>query len=736
MKIHRWGLIVLCLLLAACGKEKEQAPQEESAAPVMTSLHDVIDQCFFTTSERISETETDTGFEIRFRNAGENAETVHVLTVEELRNDPANGTVSGEERRDAFLRLHPDMESYAVYENAYHILSEDISVLYCKYKGKQFCITETGAQDGALADAIRFAAGLGYETLCTYQRYENGDDAWDNRVSGRLSFLRDIGEEKRIVIEMEKTGETEKDGRTEDVLSAWVRREDEAAVIQTFDVRTQQYEFRFEDFNCDGYEDFTAVEYYGAGAGSAQHFLWSPEKQAFCEADASLSAYTGYDMDPAASLLHIYREKSVLNEEGKTIRWTGAETYEPVSEYAFLLSDDWKTLHAACTLHGENGDTAQVEADYDYEQIQYYMEELRALAGLKLCWENRVTLADGSTCRLLYGEEPMYIGGIPASDARVGTLYVLDDADRLLCRHVLTADAPAAESEFRTIAWDGYEYGKAPEGVTGTFIIRFEDGSEFAMKEPELTGTLQVEERAQLAAFAQSPEKWLKKLPDAGLYYYYAAADFNRDGRLEMALVCLDANGNLELGSVTEYREDGSFAEIPLKAANGRELLDITEYGNGPAYFSADGAEAVYLMWGNRYTKDDRKHYITGSALRCSGKELVQEALAERYVETDDRGHKHFADSYAGPDGSMEQGENDRLFAASKERILAGFRAGEAGEQSLMKGCYQIKWHADFVWEQEGPTEFEALSTEEREELLLSLYKGWRTCSAGDILFR
>lgn len=301
------------------------------------------------------------------------------------------------------------------------------------------------------------------------------------------------------------------------------------------------------------------------------------------------------------------------------------------------------------------------------------------------------------------------------------------------------------------------EKAESAGGEQGTLTLIFQDGTRTVIGEKELLGELPEEEAAQLAAFAASPERWLAKLPDAGLYYYYAVTDLDADGQLEIPLVCLDAEGGAQLCAVTEYAGDGEFVSVSPEPAGkalldgaGPRILDITEYSNGPAYFGAAGktsgpaadeadpesrrgGRSFYLMWGNRYTRDDRKHFLTGSALAAEEEKLLQIPLVERFVETDDRGHRSCSDSWAetgedGLPGEMKPAEEDRLFGAAQERIRTF-----AGED-LQRGYYQIKWHADFVWEQGGPLEIETEEESAVKALLESLYRGWRAGSLEAIL--
>ncbi len=720
----RFLLVILAagVLLAGCGKKNKNAAAPgggdtasygvvEKIPDVRThALYPLIDKCFYASSERISETITDGGFEILFKNTASDPETVHSLTVRET--EPLPLLHSEAEYRDHFEKQYPDLKRYSVYEKARHILTEDASVLYCRTDGKEYTITSSPAENGSFSDAVRFAGGFGTDELCVYKKFANGDFSWDDMKDGELLFRRDLcvpggqgaGGSEILQLFVRETGKTEADTAEnqdpENVLEVSVYRGDQAVPgegmhkqekpLQTFEVTTAARKFIFEDFNCDGFEDLTVVRQETASSRTAAHYLWIPGEQCFRRAPEKLEEYDGYETDPDAGILHLFRQTSILDSEGEYIRWTGAEEYEVLSRYRYCLSDDRSGLEFEILLQAD-GLSYQKTCVYDYDFAQLYMEEIRRLAEPALKWTGEITPAGaGKPCRLVYNEKDLTVGGHPAGKAKTGVLYLLDPEGRYMHSIRLTSLSPCS----------GWHTEKTAD-ASAVLVLEYEDGQKIRLTERELAGTVSEEEEEQLRVFADHAAQWADRHKEAGLYYFYAVTDFDRDGQLEMSVVCLDSNGRAVSASLTEAgRETGESGFVSFSwEADQEGIQDITELGSSLLIRGKEPDTPVWLFCGNRYTSDNLEHTYPITAVTFQEERVSQHTAAERFVLTDDRGYDTV---------------DDTLF--TPEQIAAAEAVG---------GSYQICWYTDFVWNEGGPLEIEQLEPEKRTALLRRLYRGW-----------
>lgn len=321
-------------------------------------------------------------------------------------------------------------------------------------------------------DMVGSSIGYDYHTCFLWEREEDGSIVYEDNLAGKYSYIKDWGNGKLIRLQAEIVNK--ESGELLDTITYGVKIFDEKGgkILQEIQMDSSYAHgspFEFEDFNADGYLDITVTYYYGANGGTASHYIYSPSKEEFVEADPELDYYGMYSVDHETRRLYMHYHGSAVDGREITYQWKNEMDYEMVKQFDHDCRDD--CVQVKITRY-ENGEE-EVLSDYCYAYEEYTERgDIWGTYYEDFIWEKEVTdKSTGKKYMIRYAEvfqpeEAEKNNGIYYD----GRIFVYDEDTYLVS---VTHSEIISESE--SIEWED-----GSSGQEQALVIHYVDGGESA----------------------------------------------------------------------------------------------------------------------------------------------------------------------------------------------------------------------------------------------------------------
>ena len=316
-----------------------------------------------------------------------------------------------EEAASCFEDRYPDMYRIETYlygedtlwdseENAsdlvfYKIEEPEGSHGFFLWNGKAFEMSSRGITSGYYdaVDLVKSSIGYDYHVCFLWENEEDGSFVYEDNLTGKYSYIKDLGNEKVIRLQAEIIEKVE--GELIDTITYGVKifDEEEGEVLQEMQMDSSyahESPFEFEDFNADGYLDLTVTYYYGANGGTASHYIFSPSKEEFVEVDSELDYYGMYSVDYKTRRLYMHYHGPAIYGTEITYQWKNEMDFEMIKQFDHDYEDNENNVRVKIVRY-ENG-REEILSDYLYSAKEFVKrDDIWGTYYEDFIWEKEVT---------------------------------------------------------------------------------------------------------------------------------------------------------------------------------------------------------------------------------------------------------------------------------------------------------------------------------------------------------
>ena len=242
-------------------------------------------------------------------------------------------------------------------------------------------------------DQVRRSIGYDYRACFLWEREEDESILYEDKLAGKYSYIKDLGNEKVIRLQAEIIEKVE--GELIDTITYGVKifDEEEGEVLQEMQMDSSyvhESPFEFEDFNADGYLDLTVTYYYGANGGTASHYIFSPSKEEFVEVDSELDYYGMYSVDYKTRRLYMHYHGPAIYGTEITYQWKNEMDFEMIKQFDHDYEDNENNVRVKIVRY-ENG-REEILSDYLYSAKEFVKrDDIWGTYYEDFIWEKEVT---------------------------------------------------------------------------------------------------------------------------------------------------------------------------------------------------------------------------------------------------------------------------------------------------------------------------------------------------------